>query len=176
MQSFVMQIMVVAFVLASYESLKLLSDYRELENNILVNKPTSRYLSDSGRIIAMSTLKPNLPKQINQKGLKIDPKRLKILFIYKKMIFWSKIFAEQGVTPFPYFAFLLSVSFFCDMFFAACIKYKDSVLCRQPDKNVTFATMVHKYPEKSGGRKRPSPQGIIYHLQTNIEVFNLRLC
>ena len=94
MQSFVMQIMVVAFVLASYESLKLLSDYRELENNILVNKPTSRYLSDSGRIIAMSTLKPNLPKQINQKGLKIDPKRLKILFMYKKNDFWPKIFAE----------------------------------------------------------------------------------
>ena len=45
-----------------------------------------------------------------------------------------------------------------------------------PNKNVTFATMVHKYPEKSGGRKRPSPQGIIYHLQINIEVFNLRIC
>ena len=98
MQSFVMQIMVVAFVLASYESLKLLSDYRELENNILVNKPTSRYLSDSGRIIAMSTLKPNLPKQINQKGLKIDPKRLKILFMYKKMIVLVIKKSLQGIT------------------------------------------------------------------------------
>ena len=68
MQSFVMQIMVVAFVLASYESLKLLSDYRELENNILVNKPTSRYLSDSGRIIAMSTLKPNLGTGANNQN------------------------------------------------------------------------------------------------------------
>ena len=59
MQSFVMQIMVVAFVLASYESLKLLSDYRELK-----------------------------------KGLKIDPKGLFMLSIYKKTNFWSKIFAE----------------------------------------------------------------------------------
>ena len=96
--------------------------------------------------------------------------------MYTKTDFWSKILADKGGTPFSCFAFLLSVNFFCDMFFAACIKYKDSVLCRQPDKNVTFATMVHKYPGKSGGRQRPSPQGIIYHLQTNTEVFNLRIC
>ena len=110
------------------------------------------------------------------KRAKIDPRGLKVLFMYTKSDFWSKIFADNKGTPFSYFAFRWSVNFFCDMFFAACIKYKDSVLCRQPDKNVTFATMVHKYPEKSGGRKRPPPQGKIFHLQTNIDVFNLRIC
>ena len=104
MQSFVMQIMVAAFVLASCESLKLLSDYRKLENNILVKRPTSPYLSDSLRIIVMYTLKPNLPKQLYQKGLKIVPKGLRMLFMYKKMIFGPKFLQNRGA---PLFHILL---------------------------------------------------------------------
>ena len=43
-----------------------------------------------------------------------------------------------------YFPFFLQVVFFF------CRKDKDNVLCRQPDKNVTFATMNHKYLETGG--------------------------
>ena len=114
-----------------------------------MKRPTSPYLSDSGRIIASQTIFTkqifqNIPKNIPKRS-KNRPKRAKnAVYVKKTTDFWSKIFADKGAP----FAFLLSVNFFCDMFFAACIKYKDSVLCRQPDKNVTFATIVHKYPER----------------------------